>query len=33
MAELKLGKFKEAEEDCCEALLLDVMYVKAYQRR
>ncbi|GAB4817179.1 hypothetical protein N2152v2_004225 [Parachlorella kessleri] len=33
MAELKLGKFREADEDCGEALLLDATYVKAYQRR
>ena len=33
MAELKLGKAKEAEEDCGQALLLNATYVKAYQRR
>ncbi|GBG61056.1 hypothetical protein CBR_g18648 [Chara braunii] len=33
MALLKLKRFKEAEEDCTEALELDDMYVKAYARR
>ena len=33
MARLKLGQAAEAEADCSEALGLDPMYVKAYQRR
>jgi hypothetical protein len=33
MAELKLGQFREAEADCTQALRLDPLYVKAYQRR
>lgn len=33
MARLKLGQAAEAEADCSEALGLDAMYVKAYQRR
>ena len=33
MAELKLGRWAEAEADCTQALALDPGYVKAYQRR
>ncbi|EFN56187.1 hypothetical protein CHLNCDRAFT_22514, partial [Chlorella variabilis] len=33
MARLKLGQHEEAEADCGEALRLDPLYVKAYQRR
>ncbi|KAL6865365.1 hypothetical protein ACP4OV_016516 [Aristida adscensionis] len=33
MAYLKLRRFKEAEEDCTEALNLDDRYIKAYSRR
>lgn len=33
MAYLKLRRFKEAEDDCTEALNLDDRYIKAYSRR
>ncbi|XP_030532490.1 RNA polymerase II-associated protein 3-like [Rhodamnia argentea] len=33
MAYLKIRRFKEAEEDCTEALNLDDRYIKAYSRR
>ncbi|KAJ1261442.1 hypothetical protein BS78_09G029800 [Paspalum vaginatum] len=33
MAYLKLRRFKEAEDDCTEALDLDDRYIKAYSRR
>ncbi|KAK6915674.1 Tetratricopeptide repeat 1 [Dillenia turbinata] len=33
MAYLKIKKFREAEEDCTEALNLDDRYIKAYSRR
>ena len=33
MASLKLGRAAEAEADCSEALALDPLYTKAYQRR
>lgn len=33
MALLKLGRAAEAEADCSDALRLDPLYVKAYQRR
>ncbi|BFI14894.1 RNA polymerase II-associated protein 3 [Marchantia polymorpha subsp. ruderalis] len=33
MAALKLNRFKEAEEDCTEAISLDDRYTKAYARR
>lgn len=33
MAYLKIRRFKEAEDDCTEALNLDDRYIKAYSRR
>ena len=33
MAYIKLGRFKEAEQDCTAALTLDALYLKAWQRR
>lgn len=33
MAYIKLGRFKEAEQDCTAALALDPLYLKAWQRR
>eukprot|EP00854_Cymbomonas_tetramitiformis_P005126 gene5126-6235_t len=33
MAEIKLGKFQEAERDCSAALELDPVYIKALSRR